>query len=164
VLAEEHSKTHEIHTQARSDMLVKYFAEKVNPGLHDVAAKKEAFGAWNEEYIHNYYAILKSAIQEGHSELEERMRQEHAALQELTRREHAVHKAKRGDLLVKYFAEKVDPSVHDLAAKKEGFGAWNEEFIHTCHQKVAKALHNDREEAVKTHEVHIKARKDMIVK
>jgi hypothetical protein len=32
--------------------------------------------------------------------------------------------------VIKLFSEKVSPAVHDLAAKKEGLGAWKEEFIH----------------------------------
>jgi hypothetical protein len=36
------------------------------------------------------------------------------------RREHALHLKTRSDVVIKYFAEKVSPAVHDVAAKKEG--------------------------------------------
>jgi hypothetical protein len=31
-------------------------------------------------------------------------------------------------MILKYFSEKVSPALHDGAAKKEGFGAWKEQY------------------------------------
>jgi hypothetical protein len=44
-------KKHQVHAKTRQDMLIKFFSDKVSPAVHDVAAKKEAFGLWNEEYV-----------------------------------------------------------------------------------------------------------------
>jgi hypothetical protein len=33
------------------------------------------------------------------------------------------------NLISRYFSEKISPAVHDLAAKKAGFGAWKELMI-----------------------------------
>jgi hypothetical protein len=41
---------HKAHTEMRSNMLVKYFSEKVNPGVHDKAMNKEAFALWKSEF------------------------------------------------------------------------------------------------------------------
>jgi hypothetical protein len=60
-------------------MMVKYFSEKVAPGVHDAAAKKEGFGVWKEEFIHR----------------------RNARAHELAQKEHAVHKKTRGDMMVK---------------------------------------------------------------
>jgi hypothetical protein len=45
-----------VHIKTRSDMLVKYFSEKVSPAVHDLAAKKEGFGAWKEQFLHENLA------------------------------------------------------------------------------------------------------------
>jgi hypothetical protein len=83
---------------------LRYFSEKVVPGVHDVAAKKEGFGVWKNEF---------SSLQQ--REAERRLRQktkerEHA--QELRRQqqmkqERAIHTKTRSDMLMKYFSEKV---------------------------------------------------------
>jgi hypothetical protein len=98
-------------------MMLKYFSEKVSPGVHDVAAKKEAFAAWNGECIHHHYAGMREEIESNRSD--------HAKQIQL---EHAVHKKTRGDMLIKYFSEKVNPGVHDVAAKKE-VRRWNAEML-----------------------------------
>jgi hypothetical protein len=36
-------------------------------------------------------------------------------------------------LKVKLFSEKISPTVHDLAAKKEGFGFWKEQWLEDAH-------------------------------
>jgi hypothetical protein len=41
-----------------------------------------------------------------------------------------LHKKTRGEMVAKYFSEKVSPGVHDVGMKKEGFGVWKEEFLH----------------------------------
>jgi hypothetical protein len=43
------------HAMARSDLTIKYFAEKVSPAVHDSAAKKEAFAMWKEFAMHQQY-------------------------------------------------------------------------------------------------------------
>jgi hypothetical protein len=48
---EEQRKERLVHLKTRSDMMVKYFSEKVSPGVHDVAMKKEGFGVWKEEFM-----------------------------------------------------------------------------------------------------------------
>jgi hypothetical protein len=40
-----------MHAKTRSDVIIKYFSEKVSPAVHDSAAKKEAFGMWKQEYF-----------------------------------------------------------------------------------------------------------------
>jgi hypothetical protein len=42
----------QLHMKARGDMMLKYMAEKVAPGIHDLAGKKEAFGEWKGQLIH----------------------------------------------------------------------------------------------------------------
>jgi hypothetical protein len=58
---------------------------------------------------------------------------------------------------LRYFSERVSPAVHDAAAKKEAFGAWNEDFIQQHHMKAV-------EEGAKRHKVHIRTRAHMLVK
>jgi hypothetical protein len=43
---------HKLASQNRSDVLVKYFAERVAPAVHDVAARKEGFGVWKADFLH----------------------------------------------------------------------------------------------------------------
>jgi hypothetical protein len=38
-----------VHNKTRSDLLVRYFGDKVAPGVHDVAMRKEAWGEWKEQ-------------------------------------------------------------------------------------------------------------------
>jgi hypothetical protein len=33
-------------------------------------------------------------------------------------------------LALKYFAERINPAIHDGAAKREGFADWKEQFLH----------------------------------
>jgi hypothetical protein len=146
LLEEEHRKTRRVHVKARGDMLVKYFAERVSPELHDVAATKEAFGAWNEEFIHNHYAELTAGLRNDREEAV---------------KAHEVRIKTRSDMIVKYFSERVSPALHDTAAKKEVFGVWNEEFIHARHAKLRQLM---AEEHVKGHKVHVKARSGMVIK
>jgi hypothetical protein len=72
-------------------MLVKYFSEKVAPGVHDVAAKRESFGVWKEELIHAGYAKLAASLHE-----------EHAATLKDQLQAHHEHRKTRADMLVKY--------------------------------------------------------------
>jgi hypothetical protein len=54
--------SHRVHNRARSGMMVKYFAEKVNPHLHDLAAKQEAFGCWKQENLEEKIGYFKTQI------------------------------------------------------------------------------------------------------
>jgi hypothetical protein len=54
----------EDHAKTRSDMIMKYFSEKVSPGVHDVAAKKEGFGEWKEQFLHSLYMLREEKIRE----------------------------------------------------------------------------------------------------
>jgi len=147
---------HETHKKTQSAKMMKYFSEKVSPGVHDVAAKKEALGAWKEEFIHDRYAI------------------EEARRQEQREKEQKVRKAARSSMMIKYFAEKVGP-IHDVAAKKEGFGVWKEQFMHEDFAKQEKLLSEDakerreavarqRAEHLAERQLHRKTRSDMMVK
>jgi hypothetical protein len=49
-----------ILTKTRADIIVKYFAERVNPKIHDAAEKKEGFGMWKEEFVHSKYSKIKN--------------------------------------------------------------------------------------------------------
>jgi len=146
-----------LHKKTQSSKMIKYFSEKVAPGVHDVAAKKEAFGAWKEDFVHDCYAV------------EERMRQEQQA------KERKLHKKTRSDAMIKYFAEKVSPAVHDVASKKEAFGYWKEEFIHQNfedqekgHQQALREKHEAEarrlQEQALERKIHKKTRSDMMIK
>jgi hypothetical protein len=89
--------------------LLRYFSERVSPAVHDRAIKKEGFGIWHEEFIHDRYEKLWGSMAASHAET------------------HKLHVKTRGDIVLKYFAERVAPGVHDVAAKKEGFGTWKEQ-------------------------------------
>jgi hypothetical protein len=52
-----------VHSKTRSDVIVKYFSEKVNPGIHDKAAKKEGFGNWKEQFLHAKFDLRAKHIQ-----------------------------------------------------------------------------------------------------
>jgi hypothetical protein len=103
------------HLSNKSSSLVKYFSEKVAPAVHDSAAKKESFGGWKEGFLHGIYARREELVLQ-------------MELQDIKARE--LHTKVRSDMMVKYFSEKVAPTIHDIAAKKEGFGEWKQRFIH----------------------------------
>jgi hypothetical protein len=157
-----------VHKKTRSDMMVKYFAEKVNPGIHDIAAKKEGLGVWKEGFLHERFAQEQQFLQ---VEMEGQVEQERMRREQL-RKEHVVHAKTRSDMMVKYFAEKVSPGVHDVAAKKEGLGVWKEGFMHTrfavrfAQQDEAARLawERERQEHLTIHELHKKTRKTTILK
>jgi hypothetical protein len=96
----------------------------VSPAVHDVAAKKEGLGVWKEKFLQEVFANREASLEEM-KETEARL------LEEEHRKTHQVHVKTRGDMLVKYFSEKVSPAVHDKAAKQEGFASWTEELIHS---------------------------------
>jgi hypothetical protein len=39
----------ERHAEIRSELLIKYFSEKVSPALHETAARKAGFDEWKEQ-------------------------------------------------------------------------------------------------------------------
>ena len=43
-------KERQVHAKTRSDMIVKFFSEKISPAIHDKAGKKEAFGGTHLDY------------------------------------------------------------------------------------------------------------------
>jgi hypothetical protein len=46
-------KERNIQANARSAMLLKYFSEKINPAIHDKAAKTEVLSVWKDQFNHN---------------------------------------------------------------------------------------------------------------
>ena len=46
------SKEKKLHAKTRGDMMVKYFSERVAPGLNDVAERKDALAMWKEMHMH----------------------------------------------------------------------------------------------------------------
>jgi hypothetical protein len=120
---------------ARSGMLVKCFAEKVNPGLHDLAARREGFGVWKEKFV----------------------REMHSSRLEAQANARKIHLKTRSDMMIKYFSERVAPGVHDVAMKKERFGVWKEKFMHEIHFLQLEAQDRARE-------LHSKTRSNMMIK
>merc|ERR1712167_149459 len=122
-----HQQEHQIHTKTHSDMMVKYFSERVAPGVHDVAAKKEAFGRWKEENIHLLWEeqvrLTDRKLRGEHETLrlahEEEVRKKRKLIEEIDeelaeeRKLHDLHKEEvklhhqaRSDLIIKLFSEK----------------------------------------------------------
>jgi hypothetical protein len=61
----------------RTNTMVKYFAEKISPAVHDVAARRQAFGGWKEELVHEWYGRREEFLQnEAQAKLEEAERRE----------------------------------------------------------------------------------------
>jgi aconitase B len=118
---EEVAKERELHQQTRSDMIMKYMAERVAPGVHDAASNKEAFGEWKEQYMHHEFVKREELTQEMMLGEAQRRREEEE-------KERQVHVESRSDMIMKYFSDRVAPGVHDVAMKKEGFGVWKEEY------------------------------------
>jgi hypothetical protein len=114
----------QLHVQTHGDMLIKYFAEKVNPGLYVLSAKKEGFAAWHGAWRE---ACLKHQVDEARQLSEQdraQLQRRHEELQQLLSQEHAVRDKAHGDILIKYFSDRVSPAVHDNAAQKEAFDMW----------------------------------------
>jgi hypothetical protein len=149
-------------------MVVKYFSEKVNPGLHDGAARKEAFGIWKEGFLHHRFEKHEEFLKQEAEKREAREREERG-------KELRVHAKTRKDMLIKYFSESISPKIHDAAAVKEGFGVWKEGFMHerfaereermreTIGEREAEAGRKHRE-LMEEHKVHAQARSDMVIK
>jgi len=156
-LAAQRRKEGRLGAKAQQQKMLKYFSEKVAPGVHDVAAKKEAMTIWEKEYIHLNYKI------------DEARRAEQRA------KEKKLHNKTRSDMMVKLFSEKISPAVHDLACKKEGWGIMKEQYIHESYAKQEKLLHADHNlrheeqarrarEAALERKVHLKSRSALVVK
>jgi len=168
VRAEENAREREVHTKTRSDMMMKYFSDKVAPGVHDDAMVKEGFGSWKEEFLQHLRVRQEEIFEERiklEQEAQKRQRAEEA-------KQHALHQKTRSDMVIKLFSEKINPNLHGLAAKKEAFGVWKEDFVHdeflkretTLKSKLELEARRRAEEHAKEREVHNKARGDMIVK
>ena len=148
--------------------MLKYFSERVSPGVHDGAAKKEGFGEWKEQFLHDRFAKQEDLRRQDHElELAARARkQEEEAI------ERKLHGKTRSASMLKYFSERVSPGVHDGAAKKEGFGEWKEQFMHESFEEREKQSRATREEDIRRHKdehakerkVHVKTRSTMMIK
>jgi hypothetical protein len=44
-----------VHVKTRQGMMIKYFSDRISPAVHDSAAKKEGFGVWKEQWMHERY-------------------------------------------------------------------------------------------------------------
>jgi hypothetical protein len=120
VLESEHTEAierHELRVKTRGDMLVKYFSDKVAPAIHDIALQKEAFSSWKEGFIRSSYGAREKCLR--------------SEMVEVHSREIRAHQDRCSSALVKYFSEKVNPTLHDVAAQKEAFLAWSEEYTHS---------------------------------
>jgi hypothetical protein len=145
-----HAKEKKLHLKTNGDKLLKYFSEKVAPGVHDVAGKKEGFGVWKEEWMTSRFELRENDLKSFHKEekLEEK-------------REKEVHRGTRSHMLLKYFSEKVAPAVHDASAKGGGLGAWKQEFLHERFGR-EKEFHAKRR--LEQHDTHLKTRGELMVK
>jgi hypothetical protein len=166
---EENAKEQKVHAEARSDSIMKYFSERVSPGIHDVAAKKEGFGTWKEQFMQDRYAKQEELRIQEMEARESRMREEE-------RKERKVHAKTRSDMIIKYFAENSSfRRIYAVAEKKEGFGVWKEDFLKETFAKregnllnkstiqqteQARQLEQERRER----EIHTKTRSDMLIK
>jgi hypothetical protein len=171
----EQALEHAKHVEARRSLLIKYFSERVTPGVHDVAAKKEGFGVWNEQFMRARFVARQGETRQRTIEEQLRMQErarEHQLAREEMQREHEQHVEHRRGMLIKYFSERVAPGVHDVAAKKEVFGVWNEQFMHVRFEREVKKRameaeleqHLAREEQVLEHNKHIEHRRGMLIK
>jgi hypothetical protein len=101
-------------------MLMENFSMHLFGKIGDEPLKKRCTWGWREQTIHAGHAKRIN-------DLESQM-----GLQKLE--EQKIHMKTRGDALVKYFAERVSPAVHDKAMVKEGFGAWKEASSHAQYE------------------------------
>jgi hypothetical protein len=76
-----------------------------------------------------------------------------------------------GNLVIKYFSERINFDVGETAAKTEAFDIWKEAFLHERHVQQAEELklreERRQEEETRTRkerEIHMKTRGDMLVK
>jgi hypothetical protein len=157
MLREEMKKERLVHAKTRSDMVIKLFAEKISPGIHDIAAKKEGFGAWKEGFL-----------RESYRNREKQRRKEEEKWRNVVAEERTLHNKSRGDMIIKLFSEKISPAVHDVAAAKEGFGVWKEDFLHDSYTRREAQKREEvqgwQDEIAKEREVHAKTRSDMMIK
>jgi hypothetical protein len=171
-LREEHIKEHVTHTKTRSAMMIKYFSEKISPAVHDGAARKEAFGGWKEQFMRRDFGVREEKRMEI---LEKKHEGEVQRRTEETKLEHKLHTKSRSDMIIKFFSETVSPAVHDVAAKREGFGDWKEDYMRSRFIQREEFLKEDavvrqeeearlREETAKEHKIHTRARSLMMIK
>jgi hypothetical protein len=156
--------------KTRSDMLIKYFSERVAPGVHDAFAKKQRFGVWKEQFMHHRFANHEEFLR---GEIEAKA----ARAREEATEERKVHTKTRSDLIVKYFSERAGPAIHDAPAQTQGFGIWKEQSMHDRFLKreeelgggmLLNAIEEARaravQEAAKERQVHTQTRSDMLIK
>jgi hypothetical protein len=86
--------------------------------VHDKAARKEAFQDWKEQYVHERFLDKEIQLRDEMDQNQEAAARLHAEF--VLERE--LHEKQRSDVIVKMFSEKISPSVHDKAARREGFG------------------------------------------
>ena len=79
------------------------FAEKVSPGIHDLASTKEDFGLWKELFMEDRFTRREEFLAT-HSAL--RLEEETLARAE-QRKEHEVHVTVRQGMVIKYFSERL---------------------------------------------------------
>jgi hypothetical protein len=161
----------EVFVKTRSDMMVKYFAEKISPAVHDKAMANEGFGIWKEEFMHYRFQMKEGELKKTGLTVAQRNEVE-------MKKERNLHAKTRGDMVVKYLSEFLTNGtsvVTDMARKKEGWGSWKEQFVHDRFQKHEVKLRNElirgdwlRHEGVKRHEkekkIHAKACSDAMIK
>jgi hypothetical protein len=157
----EYKGARQAHINKRTGIVVKYMSERVSPALHDTAAMKETFAGWKEEFIHSVYAIHEDQVRKAEKEAAKRRKEEQ-------KREKEIYRTTRRNMLIKYFSEKVNPGLHDLAARKEGFGDWKEAYVHFCYLenevRMREAARRDQEQYQKERQIHVNTRRDMIIK
>jgi hypothetical protein len=70
----------------RKNLVTKYFSEKVAPGIHDVAVRKEGFAVWKGGYLNNVMERTKEALEERtsqHAVMKERFQRTSEQIQNL---------------------------------------------------------------------------------
>jgi hypothetical protein len=129
-------RAHDARSKMRKEVVIRYFAERANTerggfsggrglvGEVAFARRREGFDAWKEQFTHLQWVHREDRWRrkmDAWETAQSRRRDE-----ELEQR--AAHMSVRRDMLTKYFAEKVAPGVHDVAAKREALGVWKQEY------------------------------------
>jgi hypothetical protein len=86
----------QLHIKTRSNILLKYFSEKVNPGLYEITGKKESWGIWRERWIHGKFAEREEKMKNAVKVYQTRKIEQDKIQREL-------HAKTRSGMLVKYF-------------------------------------------------------------
>jgi hypothetical protein len=84
-------------------------------------------------------------------------------LREHEERENEQKKARRG-VIVKYFAEKISPTVHDGSLIEGGFSTWKQMFVHEIRSVQSEKEAKQLREALENEKLfHQKTRQDMMI-